>query len=306
MNYRHIAMPAQDLEKMLEEIAASAWRPAGLSEVAARRLGRSPVFRAEDEQVILRLILPGLQASPWHVQLCRSMKKRLWDEVYKVVTMRKMLNWLARAGCCLPRDLHFLDIGCGRGGLPVAFLANGFKAVGLDLRYRNCRIAQVRGQRYNLSVPLTVAAAETLPFKTHSFDVISLFGVLEHVDNPVKVLQELHRVCKPSGGCVLTVVNRLAHLDPHYQLWGLNFLPQRLAHLYISRRGREMRSVRDRQTIEDMHYFTYSGFQKLAESVGFRVRDAEEPAQAGRCCLHRLARKTSLGFNQFAVVLLPG
>jgi len=36
------------------------------------------------------------------------------------------------------------------------------------------------------------------PFKDNSVDEILLYFVLEHLNNPVKVLEELHRISKPS------------------------------------------------------------------------------------------------------------
>jgi SAM-dependent methyltransferase len=46
------------------------------------------------------------------------------------------------------------------------------------------------------------------PFKNESIDVIYMSHVLEHLDNPVKVLNELHRIIKKSGLIIIRV--------PHY------------------------------------------------------------------------------------------
>ena len=37
------------------------------------------------------------------------------------------------------------------------------------------------------------------PFDDNSIDVIYLDNVLEHLDEPLKVMEEVHRICKPNG-----------------------------------------------------------------------------------------------------------
>lgn len=44
-----------------------------------------------------------------------------------------------------------------------------------------------------------VRAASPLPFPDQTFDVVSLFEVLEHVDDDRALLHEIHRVLKPRG-----------------------------------------------------------------------------------------------------------
>jgi len=46
--------------------------------------------------------------------------------------------------------------------------------------------------------------ARRLPFESE-FDVIGAFDVLEHIEMDERVLREMHRAVKPTGGIVLTV-----------------------------------------------------------------------------------------------------
>ena len=52
--------------------------------------------------------------------------------------------------------------------------------------------------------PDVVGDAHNLPFKDESFEVVVCSEMLEHADNPQKVISEIKRVLKPRGRVVLT------------------------------------------------------------------------------------------------------
>lgn len=49
-----------------------------------------------------------------------------------------------------------------------------------------------------------------LPFKDSEFDVVCLLAVLEHLNYPFDMMQEIARVLKPKGVAILTVPSHLA------------------------------------------------------------------------------------------------
>jgi ubiquinone/menaquinone biosynthesis C-methylase UbiE len=49
-----------------------------------------------------------------------------------------------------------------------------------------------------------------LPFEDGVFDVVSLMAVLEHLEKPLEILQEIHRVLKKEGVLVGTVPSKAA------------------------------------------------------------------------------------------------
>ena len=75
--------------------------------------------------------------------------------------------------------MRSLDVGCGKNKRPGA--------IGLD------------------SNPDTAADVladvnrGALPFADSAFDRVELIHVIEHVDDVVRTIEELHRVCKPGG-----------------------------------------------------------------------------------------------------------
>ena len=187
----------------------------------------------------------------------------------------------------------------------MALRTQGHQVVALDLRFRNCAVTGWRGERYGLSVPAVASAGERLPFPDASFSAICCLEVLEHVADPEILLSEIRRVLVPGGACALTVINRWGHIDPHYHLWGINFLPRSWARRYIDLRRRTKHSYRDCQTLDEMHYYSYRAFRRLVGEFGFRLIDPEVPARPVARAAHSLRRASSLGFNSALVVLRP-
>lgn len=89
-----------------------------------------------------------------------------------------------------PRACLVLDVGCGRGD----FLWPG--AVGLDLDH-----AALLHARHKHVVE--GSAAVRLPFRESVFDGVLAKDVLEHLQNPRFLMDELWRVTKPRGQLVL-------------------------------------------------------------------------------------------------------
>ena len=86
-----------------------------------------------------------------------------------------------------------LDVGCAYGYLVKEARERGYYAFGLDISPFALR------QEPDFLPWLLGASASGLPFKDRSADVITLFDVLEHLDNPYDCLTELRRVLKDDG-----------------------------------------------------------------------------------------------------------
>jgi SAM-dependent methyltransferase len=91
-----------------------------------------------------------------------------------------------------------LDVGCGAGSV-----AKAVKRERPDLDVFACDISQ-SALDLALAAPggvaFQLATAERLPFADGEFDFVWIFDVLEHVDDPERVLREVARVLKPRGG----------------------------------------------------------------------------------------------------------
>ncbi|MDD5725931.1 MAG: class I SAM-dependent methyltransferase [Patescibacteria group bacterium] len=77
------------------------------------------------------------------------------------------------------------------------------------------------------------AAGEKLPFADSSFDIVYSTNVLEHVSDPVQVINEAIRVCRPGGVIQIVVPNYGSIFDGHYACWYLPYQPKWLWKWYL-------------------------------------------------------------------------
>jgi ubiquinone/menaquinone biosynthesis C-methylase UbiE len=106
----------------------------------------------------------------------------------------------------LADNLKILDLGCGRRKRP--------NAVGIDSNPRSD--ADVI---HDLNL-------FPYPFPENEFDEVYADNILEHLDDILKVMAELHRITKSSGNIHITVPHyshRNAHTDPtHKHFFGVH------------------------------------------------------------------------------------
>jgi SAM-dependent methyltransferase len=233
-----------------------------------------PTIDADREAELTTRIDHWLAHMTWRPDYARWREGRIWQERQQADRLRL----IARYGGALP-GRRILDLGGGMGGTSVALALAGAAPLAFEYNRAYCDIIRLRAARYDLALPVVSGAGERLPFAGASFDLAICWDVVEHVQNPERLLAELARVLRPGGRALLTVINRYAYRDPHYHMPLLNWLPRPLAEALIARRGRDKGGdFSDRQKLSEMHYYTMSGFRRLAARHGFRIGDIREDA----------------------------
>lgn len=96
----------------------------------------------------------------------------------------------------LIRGQRWLDFGCGLGGALDAMGEAAAWAAGLDLSRERQAIVRAKGHH---------AVASLNDVAPASLDVVTLFHVLEHLPDPVGVLQQVRGLLKPGGRLVVEV-----------------------------------------------------------------------------------------------------
>jgi 2-polyprenyl-3-methyl-5-hydroxy-6-metoxy-1,4-benzoquinol methylase len=103
-------------------------------------------------------------------------------------------------GGCTPGRL--LDVGCGNGDFLATMQQAGWEVAGIE---PDPRAAEVSSKRLGIIVPTVSLRATCLP--PASYDAITLQHVIEHVYDPIEVMQECRRILKPTGHIVIVTPN---------------------------------------------------------------------------------------------------
>jgi len=134
----------------------------------------------------------------WNARRSGGLKKL--ESVYRKLALRDHIAFITKAAG--NRGVDVLDVGCGSGTLLGLLKHRGFGVTGLDFSAEAAAIAKAEN-----GVDVAVGTLEEAHFPAESFDVVTLFHVMEHVTTPRQVLAEVSRVLKPNGVAILQVPN---------------------------------------------------------------------------------------------------
>ncbi len=156
-----------------------------------------------------------------------------------------------------PSGAHILDAGCGSGG-NLALLSQYGSVCGFEYDGPARALAAARGQgRVEFG-----ALPDCVPFEDLRFDVVGIFDVLEHLDQPVESLAALRARLVPGGALLLTV--------PAYQwLWG----PHDEQHQHHRRYSAALLATQLRRAGFEIEYLTYFNSLLLPLAIVQRVSE---------------------------------
>lgn len=129
-----------------------------------------------------------------------------------------------------------LDLGCGGGFLAEEFAKDGFAVTGIDPAMRSIEAACKHAAESGLTIDYRVGRGEALPFVEEAFDIVACCDVLEHVDDPRKVIGEVARSLKTGGVFFYDTINRTWRsklvLIKMWQEWPLTRFSQPNVHVW--------------------------------------------------------------------------
>jgi SAM-dependent methyltransferase len=118
----------------------------------------------------------------------------------RVATFETLLD-----GGLLPVGARVLELGCGAGTYVRLLGKRGYEVVGLDYSLPSLSRAMTadprRVGRY------LAGGAYALPFAPASFQAVVCIGVLQVLDHPERVLDEMVRVLRPGGVLLVETLN---------------------------------------------------------------------------------------------------
>jgi 2-polyprenyl-3-methyl-5-hydroxy-6-metoxy-1,4-benzoquinol methylase len=143
--------------------------------------------------------------------------------------------------------LHLLDVGCSSGPFILAARDFGVEAEGVEPSPGPARSAKQSGLKVYQGYLNDIKLPE------ESFDVITLFEVLEHLREPLSLFKECHRILRSGGLLVI----RTGNTDS----WTVQCMKGRWKYFSIREHGGHI------------SFFNPLSMRKLAERSGFMVAD---------------------------------
>lgn len=124
-----------------------------------------------------------------------------------ITSHRDALDKLINISSATQKD-NVLDIACGSGMVACEFAKYTNHVTGIDMTQGMLDEAVNEQKEQNLTnITWQIGDVEQLPYKDNDFSiVISRFG-FHHFLNPAKVLNEMKRVCKPTGIVIVVDVS---------------------------------------------------------------------------------------------------
>ncbi|RMD97011.1 MAG: class I SAM-dependent methyltransferase, partial [Calditrichaeota bacterium] len=156
----------------------------------------------------------GLSVTEWLYKTLRRFNSR-WKR-------RQIEKWHPQKG-------KLLDVGCGTGEFLKEMVDHGWDGRGMERDPQ--AVAHAIEQ---LKLRAFVGTLENLPSVSESYDVVTLWHVLEHLYDPHNAVQKIRDLLKPGGLLVIAVPN-INSVDARFyrQYWVALDTPRHLMHFNL-------------------------------------------------------------------------
>lgn len=147
--------------------------------------------------------------------------RSVFEKIYQLVKAIALKNKLKLINAQSPKG-RILDIGAGVGDFLQVAKNDGWQTIGIEPSEKAKAIAKTKG----------VSFVENLSeLENNSFDIITMWHVLEHVPDLENQIKELKRLLKPNGTVLIAVPNFKSFDALHYgKYWAAYDVPIHLWH----------------------------------------------------------------------------
>lgn len=181
-------------------------------------------------------------------------KRNVFEKVYHLVRKISLKNKLNLINSLSKDTKQLLDIGCGTGDFLEIAQQNNWSVFGIEPNQ------QARGVANKKTNNVVFDTDQLSKFKNQTFDVITLWHVLEHLPNLEDQVQRFKKILKPNGALIVAVPNYKSFDAMHYKnFWAALDVPRHLWHFNKSSisklfKTQSMRVVKTKPMLFDAFY----------------------------------------------------
>lgn len=197
-------------------------------------------------------------------------KKSIVDKLYHWVrnyTIKKKVNLINSFNS---EDKSILDIGAGTGDFLAACKNDGWKVTGVEPNEKAKEIAiskfgnssvDIEESKFKIYEDLEKLKSEiyNIDAKLKTYDVITMWHVLEHVPNLNQYVSSLKSLLKPNGTLIVAVPNYKSYDATHYkEFWAAFDVPRHLWH--FSRKSISKLFLQENMKVEKVLPMNFDSF----------------------------------------------
>ena len=175
----------------------------------------------------------------------------------------------------LPRGGSVLEVAPGPGYFSIELAKLGpYSITGLDISHTFVEIASKKAAEAGVHANFRQGNASKMPFPNDTFDFLLCRAAFKNFGQPVRALQEMHRVLKPGGRGLIIDLRRDAapeSMDRHVETMGLSAVNKVVTKLIF--RWFLLRTAYTKAQFERM--LAQTNFRSIdihEENIGFEIR----------------------------------
>ncbi|MQP51573.1 MULTISPECIES: class I SAM-dependent methyltransferase [unclassified Flavobacterium] len=149
-------------------------------------------------------------------------KRTAFEKMYHFIKRKAIRDKVSLINSYQPLKGRILDIGAGTGDFLLECKNQNWEILGIEPNDKAKGVAVGKGIKFGDTIE---------KLESNSFDVITMWHVLEHVPDVEHHVAELKRLLKPSGTIIIAVPNFKSYDANHYgAFWAAYDVPRHLWH----------------------------------------------------------------------------
>lgn len=177
-------------------------------------------------------------------------KRTLFEKMYHFIKRKAIRDKVKLINSYQPVKGRILDIGAGTGDFLLECKNQNWDILGIEPNDKAKGIALGKGVKFGDTIE---------KLESNSFDVITMWHVLEHVPDVEHQVAELKRLLKPSGTIIIAVPNFKSYDAKYYkEFWAAYDVPRHLWH--FSKTAIEKLFDKQNMNLEDIKPMWFDSF----------------------------------------------